>query len=184
MRQSPVGEPAATDAANFTMPRRRSSVNRLCPFRHCRQRYKRSLRRIQASRFVSTRGGLTEAEVPAPSDEVWREVCDHLLQTDPSRPACDFPDSVFELVEGFRRNASLAPVIRNAESEKFTFLGSRHRAFGLVDFQAELVGQEPAYRGPHPFAGVEAANINVPRNGRTGDHVEPIPCRDRRARYY
>src|SRR6516164_5594457 len=144
MRQSPVGEPAATDAANFAIPRRRSSVNRLCPFRHCRQRYIRSLRRIQASRFVSR-----------------REVCDHLLQTDPSRPACEFPDSVSEFVEGFRRYASLAPVIRNAESEKFTFLGSRHRAFGLVDFQAELVGQEPAYRGPHPFAGVEAANINV-----------------------
>ena len=56
MRQSPVGEPAATDAANFAMPKRRSSVNWLCPFRPCRQRYKRSLRRIQASRFVSTRG--------------------------------------------------------------------------------------------------------------------------------
>ncbi len=55
MRQSRVGEPAATDAANFAMPRRRSSVNRLCPFRHCRQRYKRILRRIQASKFVSTR---------------------------------------------------------------------------------------------------------------------------------
>src|SRR5262249_49355704 len=90
--------------------------------------------------------GRAEAEVTGPSDEVWREVCDHLLQTDPSRPACDFPDSVFEFVEGFWRNAPLAPVIRNAESEEFTFLRSRHRAFGLVDFQAELVGQEPAYR--------------------------------------
>ncbi|MET4324155.1 hypothetical protein ABIC02_007947 [Bradyrhizobium sp. RT5a] len=65
------------------------------------------------------------------------------------------------LSRAFRRNASLAPVIRNAESENFAFLGSRYRAFGLVDFQAELVGQEPAYRGPHALAGVVAANINV-----------------------
>lgn len=33
--------------------------------------------------------------------------------------------------------------------------------FGLVDFQAELVGQESADRGRHPFAGVVAANIDV-----------------------
>jgi hypothetical protein len=51
----PVGEPAATAALNFDTPRRRSSLKRLCPFCHCRQRYER-LRRIHASRFVSTRG--------------------------------------------------------------------------------------------------------------------------------
>src|ERR1700736_6269809 len=47
MRQSPVGEPAATAALNLGTPRRRSSLKRLCPFRHCRQRYERNLRRIQ-----------------------------------------------------------------------------------------------------------------------------------------
>src|SRR5438067_3082547 len=56
MRQSPVGEPAATAALNFGTPRRRSSLKRLCPFCHCRQRYERNLRRIHASRLVSTRG--------------------------------------------------------------------------------------------------------------------------------
>src|SRR5437016_3482661 len=56
MRQNPVGEPAATAALNFGTPRRRSSLKRLCPFCHCRQRYERNLRRIHASRFVSTRG--------------------------------------------------------------------------------------------------------------------------------
>jgi hypothetical protein len=32
MRQSLVGEPAATAALNFGTPRRRSSLKRLCPF--------------------------------------------------------------------------------------------------------------------------------------------------------
>jgi len=45
MRQNPVGEPAATAAWNFGTPRRRSSLKRLGPFCHCRQRYERSLRR-------------------------------------------------------------------------------------------------------------------------------------------
>ena len=56
MRQNPVGEPAATAAWNFGTPRRRSSLKRLCPFCHCRQRYERNLRRIHASRLVSEVG--------------------------------------------------------------------------------------------------------------------------------
>ena len=50
------GEPAATAALNFGTPRRCSSLKRLCPFSHCRQRYIRSLRRIHASRVDSTLG--------------------------------------------------------------------------------------------------------------------------------
>jgi hypothetical protein len=72
IRQNPVGEPAATAAP----PRRSGSVKRLCPFPHCRQRYERNLRRIHASRSVSTRGA--EAEVAAPSDKVWRQLLDVL----------------------------------------------------------------------------------------------------------
>jgi hypothetical protein len=48
--------PAATAARNCDTPRRRSSLKRLCPFPHCRQRYERNLRRVHASRFASTRG--------------------------------------------------------------------------------------------------------------------------------
>jgi hypothetical protein len=33
------------------MPRRRNSAKRFCLVRHCRQKYKRNLRRIHASRF-------------------------------------------------------------------------------------------------------------------------------------
>src|SRR5260370_38091053 len=64
MRQNPVGEPAATAALNFGTPRRRSSLKRLCPFCHCRQRYARNLRRIHASRFVSTRGVWQKTKYP------------------------------------------------------------------------------------------------------------------------
>ena len=64
MRQNPVGEPAATAAWNFGTPRRRSSLKRLAPFCHCRQRYERSLRRIHASRLVSTRGVWQKPKYP------------------------------------------------------------------------------------------------------------------------
>ena len=64
MRQNPVGEPAATAAWNFGTPRRRSSWKRLRPFCHCRQRYDRSLRRIHASRLVSTRGVWQKPKYP------------------------------------------------------------------------------------------------------------------------
>src|SRR5205807_6626039 len=115
MRQNPVGEPAATAALNFGTPRRRSSLKRLCPFCHCRQRYERNLRRIHASRFVSTRGGLAEAEIAAPSEKVCHEVFDQLRQTDSPCPACHVTDLRLEFVEGFWRDAPLAPVIRDAE---------------------------------------------------------------------
>src|SRR4051794_13443150 len=64
MRQNPVGEPAATAAWNFGTPRRRSSLKRLGPFCHCRQRYERSLRRIHASRLVSTLGVWQKPKYP------------------------------------------------------------------------------------------------------------------------
>jgi len=51
MGQKPVGQPAATAARNFATPLRRSSLKRLGPFSHCRQRYIRSLRRIHTSRL-------------------------------------------------------------------------------------------------------------------------------------
>src|ERR1700682_6759757 len=100
MRQNPVGEPAATAALNFGTPRRRSSLKRLGPFCHCRQRYERNLRRIHASRFVSTRG-LAEAEVAAPSDEVWREVLDQLRPADPPCPAGQGPACVLNFSRAF-----------------------------------------------------------------------------------
>jgi hypothetical protein len=50
---------------DFGTPRRRSSLKRLRPFRQCRQRSERSLRRIHASRFVSTRSVWQKPNYPA-----------------------------------------------------------------------------------------------------------------------
>src|SRR4051794_6403662 len=161
MRQNPVGEPAAIAARNFGTPRRLSSLKRLCPFCHCRQRYIRSLRRIHASNFVSSWGGLAEAEVAAPPDQVWRQLFDHPRQTDPPGPAGDVPDPRLECGEGFWRDAPLAPVIRDAEPQELALLRTRHRAFRLIDLQPQLASQEPAHRGHHPFPGAPAANIDV-----------------------
>ena len=161
MRQSPVGEPAATAAANFATPRRRNSAKRFCLVRHCRQRYKRNLRRIHASRFVRTSRSLAEAEVAAPSYDVWLQLFDQLLQTEPPCPTCDVSDPPLEFVERLWRDAPLAPVIRDAEPKKLALFRSRHRALRLVDLEPQLVGQEPAHRGHDPFAGAMAANIDV-----------------------
>src|SRR5271165_511204 len=161
MRQNPVGEPAATAALNSDTPRRRSSLKRLWPFPHCRQRYERNLRRVQASRFVSTRGVWQNSMYPAPPDEVWRQLLDDLRQTEPSCPAGLFPNARLACVEGLWRNPPFAAVIRDAEAQELALLRLRHRALRLVDLQPQLRGQEAAHRGHHPFTGAVAANIDV-----------------------
>src|SRR5205085_5591269 len=105
--------------------------------------------------------GLAEAKVSAPSEKVWREIFDQSCQADPPCPAGPVPDLHLELVEGFGRDAPLAPVIRDAEPQEFALLRSRHRAFCLVDLEPQLPDQEPAYRGHDPFTGAAAANIDV-----------------------
>ena len=52
----PVGEPAATAAWNLGTPVGAAPESDCRPVFHCRQRYIRSLRRIHASRLVSTIG--------------------------------------------------------------------------------------------------------------------------------
>src|SRR5208337_2599274 len=143
------------------MPLWHSSLKRFCPVRHCRQRYKRNLRRIHASRFVRNSRSLAEAEVAAPSHDVWLQLFDQLLQTEPPCPACHVSDPPLEFVESLWRDAPLAPVIRDAEPKKLSLPRSRHRALRLVDLEPQLAGQEPAHRGHDPFAGATAANIDV-----------------------
>src|SRR5271163_3541349 len=102
----------------------------------------------------------------------------------PPCPAGHVPDLRLEFVEGFWRDAPLAPVILDAEPEELALLRSRHRAFRLVDHQPQLLGQEPAHRGHDAFAGAAAANIDVAVIRVAAEAVTPVgpvPCRDRRA---
>src|SRR5271163_1200597 len=91
----------------------------------------------------------------------------------PPCPAGHVPDLRLEFVEGFWRDAPLAPVIRDAEPQKLALLRSRHRTLRLVDLQPQLCGQEPAHRGHHPFAGADAANIDVAVVRVTAETVTP-----------
>src|SRR5271166_5112496 len=61
---------------------------------------------------------LAEAEVAAPSHDVWLQLLDQLSQTEPPCPACHVSDPPLEFVESLWRDAPLAPVIRDAEPEK------------------------------------------------------------------
>src|ERR1700739_1906918 len=91
----------------------------------------------------------------------------------PPCPAGPVPDLRLEFVEGFWRDAPLAPVIRDAEPQELALLRSRHRAFRLVDLQPQLVGQKPAHRGHYPFTGAAAANIDVAVVGVAAKAVTP-----------
>jgi len=161
MRQKPVGEPAATAAWNFGRPRRRSSLKRLRPFCYCRQRYARSLRRIHASRLVSIRGVWQKPKYPRHPRRYGARSSITLRQAEPPGPAGHLPDLRLELGKRFRRDAPLAPVIRDAEAQEFAFLRSRYRALCLVDLQPQLIGQKPAHRCLDPFSGASAAHIDV-----------------------
>jgi len=81
--------------------------------------------------------------------------------------------SFSRVVEGFWRDAPLAPVSRDAEPQELALLRSRHRAFRLVDLQPQLLGQEPAHRGHHPFTGAAAANIDIAVIGVAAETVTP-----------
>src|SRR4029077_3378848 len=65
--------------------------------------------------------GLTEAKVAAPSNQVWSQLFNDLWQRFPQRPASHVPDPRLECGEGLRRNAPLAPVIRDAASRPVEF---------------------------------------------------------------
>src|ERR1700730_8334552 len=84
-----------------------------------------------------------------------------VLQADPPCPAGHVPDLRLEFVEGFWRDAPLAPIIRDAEPQELALLRLRHRALRLGDLQPQLLGADPADRGHHPFTGAAAANIDV-----------------------
>src|SRR3954451_16893560 len=169
MRQNPVGEPAATAAWNFGTPRRRSSLKRLGPFCHCRQRYERSLRRIHASRLVSTLGVWQKPKYPR----------------HPRRYGVRSSTNRVRLIPRVRRvlsrictlnlSRALDAMRRSLPSFEMliALLWSRHCAFRLVDLQPQLLCQEPAQRGHHAFTGAAAANIDVAVIGVAGKAVTP-----------
>src|SRR3984885_12475146 len=98
MRQSPVGEPAATAAGNFATPRRRNSPKVLpgSPLPPKIQTQSSANPRFEVREDSRS---LAEAEVAAPSHDVWLQLFDQLLQTEPPCPACHVSDPPFEFVE-------------------------------------------------------------------------------------
>src|SRR5271168_2916900 len=142
------------------MPLWHSSLKRFCPVRHSPKIQTQSSTDPRFEVREDSRS-LAEAEVAAPSHDVWLQLFDQLLQTEPPCPACHVSDPPLEFVERLWRDAPLAPVIRDAEPKKLALFRSRHRALRLVDLEPQPVGQEPAHRGHDPFAGAIAANIDV-----------------------
>src|SRR5438552_14724725 len=73
--------------------------------------------------------GLTEVEVASPSNEVWFQLIDDLWQGLPRVRQVMSRIRALNLSRAFRRNAPLAPVIRDAESQELPLLWACHRAF-------------------------------------------------------
>ena len=72
------------------------------------------IERIQPDEF-SGRTGLAEAETATPTDQVWRQLLDHLLKAEPPCPAGEVAGSRLELGESLWRDAPFAAVVRDAE---------------------------------------------------------------------
>ena len=106
-------------------------------------------------------GSVTEAEVPAPPDEVWRQLFDELRQAHAERPASQPPDSHLEPVERLRRNLPLTSVVRDAKTQEPALLGLGHGALGHVDLQPKLSGHESADAAHDTVAGSMAADVDV-----------------------
>src|SRR6202048_3110525 len=87
---------------------------------------------------------------------------DHLGGTYPPCPTRKFPNSPFESHDRFRRQAPLRLlVIREAESQEFSFPWSRHRTLLTVHSQLELRREESRHAAHHSFAGSPTADVNV-----------------------
>ena len=76
--------------------------------------------------------------------------------------SCDFPDSLLEPFQRFRRDRALdVRTSREAEPEELPFLRSRHRALRLVYLEFELLCDEARDALHHPLTRAFAANVNV-----------------------
>src|ERR1700738_1541150 len=87
---------------------------------------------------------------------------DHLGGTYPPCPTRKFPNSPFESHDRFRRQAPLRLlVIREAESQEFSFPWSSHRTLLPVHSQLELRREESRHAAHHSFTGSPPTEANV-----------------------
>src|ERR1700739_4949391 len=86
---------------------------------------------------------------------------DHLGETYPPCPACEFPNSLFEPCHCFRAETPLRwLVIREAEPQEFPFPWSGHRTLLAVHSQLELRREESRHAAHHSFTGSATADVN------------------------
>src|SRR5258708_2297593 len=77
---------------------------------------------------------------------------DHPGETYPPCPTRKFPNSLLEPCHRFRRQAPLRwLVVREAESQEFSFPWSSHRALLSVDLKLELRREESRHASHHSF---------------------------------
>src|SRR6202790_4265741 len=108
------------------------------------------------------RGGLAEAEVAAPSDEIARQLLGDLREALPARAPRQLPHFRLKAGDGLRRDP--APGLLSAckaEAQELADTRPGDRALPLFAPQLETLGQEVLDALHHPLARPLAAHIDV-----------------------
>ena len=114
------------------------------------------------SQFLEHARGLASPKVADPPAEVFCYLMDHLGETYPPCPTRKFPNLLLEPRHRFRRQAPLRLlVIREAESQEFSFPWSSHRTLLAVHSKLKLRREESRHAAHHSFAGSPTADVNV-----------------------
>ena len=105
---------------------------------------------------------LAEPELAAPSRQVATNIGDHPVQVDTPVPFREFPNSLLEPQERFRRYAPFRLLAAGeAKPQKLPLRWSSYGAFRLVDLELELAGDETRDALHHTFAGAATAEVDV-----------------------
>ena len=136
----PPSLPMLPDHATQTPPN-----PRIQPFQHC--------------------WGFTVGKITPPSNQIASDLLYHLLHPYPAGSPRQLPDPRLEPGQSLRRNASsrLLPA-RDAKPQKRPLPDRSHRAFGLVDPELELLGDEATEPLHHPLAGLASENREASRS--------------------
>src|ERR1700686_1981014 len=121
------------------------------------------------------RGGLAEAEVAAPSDEIARQLLGDLREALPARAPRQLPHFRLKAGDGLRRDPApglLSACKAEAQELADTRLGDR--ALRLVDPELEPLGQELLDARHHPLARPLAAHMDGAVVGVTHEVVAAL----------
>jgi len=114
---------------------------------------------------------LGTAEVRFPTKQGYSQLRYDVGQTVASGAAGQFPDAVFEFVDGFVRHLQPGSVPADRKSQKLAFGWAIYRAFQRIHCESQRVADEACHAGHHPLARCFAFDHDVAVVGVMGKAV-------------